>query len=124
MAQWYEKLGAKIGLRVAGLGLLVSAWLECDWLRRLVMENPAADMTGAEFLLGALMFLSASAGAMLLIMGGGLWRPVKVSDRWADSSVAPVPRDFEESLHLLGDAERGDNPGGKGTADPRGAEKS
>lgn len=81
---WYEKFGPRIGLRAAGLGLLISAWFECDWLRRLVMETPVADMTGAEFLLGALMFFSASAGAALAVVGGGLWKPVRVSDRWVD----------------------------------------
>ncbi|HEX7876812.1 MAG TPA: hypothetical protein VF489_09540 [Sphingobium sp.] len=48
------------------------------------METPVADMTGAEFLLGALMFFSASAGAALAVVGGGLWKPVRVSDRWVD----------------------------------------
>lgn len=97
MTQWYEKLGAQIGLRVTGLGLLVSAWFECGLLRRLVTENPAADMTGAEFLLAALMFLSANTGAALSIVGGGLWKPVKVSDRWIDGLAMPVPPEHKPS---------------------------
>ena len=35
------------------------------------MANPAADMAGAEFLLSALMFVSASSGSALTILGGG-----------------------------------------------------
>lgn len=82
MTQWFETWGAKVGLRVVGIALLASAWSECGLLRRLVVEIPAADMTGREFLLGALMFLSASSGAALSVLGGGLWKPVKLSDRW------------------------------------------
>lgn len=95
MTQWYERLGAQIGLRVAGLGLLASAWFECGLLRRLVMETPAADTTVGELLLAALMFLSVSAGAALAVIGGGLWKPVKVSERWADSSVVRASRERE-----------------------------
>lgn len=115
MTQWYKKPGAQIGLRVAGLGLIISAWFECGVLRRLVMETPAADMTGAEFLLGALMFLSASMGTALAIVGGGLWKPVQLSARWTGGVAAPVPREFQASFDKLSNAERerGFDPKGK-----------
>ncbi|WP_176590812.1 hypothetical protein [Sphingobium sp. EM0848] len=124
MTQWYEKLGAQIGLRVAGLGLLVSAGFECIWLRKIVMANPAADMTGGEFLLAALMFISASAGAALTILGGGLWKPVQLSARWTDGLVAPAPRELEVSRHQPGMDRRGNGPNEKGKADSRDSGKS
>ncbi|WP_327754296.1 hypothetical protein VVT58_17610 (plasmid) [Sphingobium sp. SJ10-10] len=80
---WYEHLAAKIGLRIAGLILLISAWPEGGLLRKLVMENPTADMNATELLLAALLFLSASGGAALTAMGSRLWEPVKLSARWS-----------------------------------------
>lgn len=117
MTRWYEKMGAQIGLRVAGIGLLVSAWFECGLLRRLIMEIPATDMTGAEFLLGALTFFSASTGAALAIVGSGLWKPVQLSDRWAESRVVPARREFPASFKRPGNAEAKRGPDEAGKAD-------
>lgn len=88
MSDWHEHLVARIGLRLAGLILLISTWPEGGLLRRLVMENPAADMTMPEFALAALLFLSASAGAALTMMGARLWQPVELSARWTSAMGA------------------------------------
>lgn len=82
MAPWYERTGAKIGLRIVGLMLLISAWPEGGLLHRIVLATPATDMSATEFLLAALLFLTASAGAALVVMGPRLWKPVKLSARW------------------------------------------
>ncbi|KKW90834.1 MULTISPECIES: hypothetical protein [Sphingobium] len=85
MAPWYERWTAQIGLRLAGLLLLASAWPEGGLLRRLVLQNPAAGVDVTEFLLAALLFVSASAGAALIVMGPLLWKPVQLSARWSSS---------------------------------------
>lgn len=103
VTRWYQTWWAKIGLRVAGIAFLISAWLECGLLRRLVWANPATDMTGAQFLLGVLMFLSASSGAALTILGGRLWKPVQLSDRWTDG---PTPRELKPALNDFDSAGR------------------
>lgn len=84
MTRWHDHWMAKIGLRIAGLMLLASAWPEEGLLHRLVMASPAADMSPAQYLLAALLFLSATAGAALTAMGPRLWKPVTLSARWSN----------------------------------------
>lgn len=83
MKQWHETIVAKIGLRIAGLVLLVSAWMAGGWLRALVAGQSGRDATAPQLLLAALVFLSASAGMALAVMGPALWEMVTVPDRWA-----------------------------------------
>ena len=56
MICWYDHLAAKIGLRIAGIFLLISAWPEGLLLRRLVLARP--EISACDFLLGLLLFLS------------------------------------------------------------------
>lgn len=81
---WYEKLRARIGLRLAGLALLLTDWRGWGLLCRLVRAHPAAEATVGQCLLAALLFLGASVGAALLVMGADLWKPVTISARWSD----------------------------------------
>ncbi|WP_375197916.1 hypothetical protein [Sphingobium sp.] len=101
MTRWYDHRGARILLRIAGLMLLASAWPEEGLLRRLVMANPAEGMTPTQYLLGALLFLSATGGAALTAMGAGLWKPVSLSERWSASlpSARPGGRIAEGHRH-------------------------
>ena len=80
---WHEKLGARIGLRVAGIGLLAFAWMACVWLQNMVRVSASAEDSPLQCLLAAAIFASASAGLLLTFVGAGLWEPVMVSDRWA-----------------------------------------
>ncbi|NWK98959.1 hypothetical protein DM806_25495 [Sphingobium lactosutens] len=93
MAYWHERLSARIGLRLAGLALLASVWPEDALLRTLVSANPAGEASPSQVLLAALLFMTASAGMALAVMGAGLWAPVTVSDRWAATVPLPVRRD-------------------------------
>jgi hypothetical protein len=93
MAHWYDQLWARIGLRLAGLLLLISAWSEGRVLRHHVLFHPDHDMTVAEFLLGALLFCSASMGMALITAGGRLWKPVPLSSRW----TVTAPRNGDHS---------------------------
>ncbi|WP_313801797.1 hypothetical protein [Sphingobium sp.] len=86
MTPWHDHITAKIGLRIAGLMLLGSAWPEEGLLHRLVMARPAAEMSVTQFLLAALLFLSATAGVALTAMGPRLWKPAKLSARWSSCS--------------------------------------
>ncbi|WP_242126523.1 hypothetical protein [Sphingobium sp. Sx8-8] len=85
MTGWYDHWIAKTGLRIAGLMLLASAWPEENILHRMVMEHPAAGMSVGQYLLGALLFLSATSGAALTAMGPRLWKPVPLSARWSSN---------------------------------------
>lgn len=100
MARWHERRTAKIGLRIAGLLLLASAWAEATLLNDLVRDHSAQDASVSEFLLAAVMFASASAGAALTILGSALWEPVPLSARWARRApehprpVSPSRKEF------------------------------
>lgn len=85
MTQWRPSLVTRIGARLLGLALLCSLWPQSAWLHRLVRASPAT--TPGQCLLAALCFLSASAGAALLMMGAGLWKPVTVARRWEAQSL-------------------------------------
>ena len=83
MTRWYEHWAAKVGLRLAGVILLISTWPEEGLLHRLVLGTPGAEMSFVEFALAAFLFLSGSIGAALTVMGPRLWRPVTLSARWS-----------------------------------------
>lgn len=82
MIRWYERWPARIGLRLAGLALLACAWAEGSVLHDLVDAGTRSDPTAAQLLVAALLFVSASLGAALAVVGAGLWKPVALSDRW------------------------------------------
>ncbi|MET0372224.1 MAG: hypothetical protein ABW039_12710 [Sphingobium sp.] len=94
MTEWHEKLPANIGVRLCGLALLTSVWFEGVWLRSLVLESGGADATAPQFLLAGAIFLSASFGMALMIVGTGLWEKVTISSRWATRVPIPVSRDL------------------------------
>lgn len=80
MTHWHHRLVARIGLRLAGLALIVGLWPQGAALRALVRQSAA--ITPAQILLAAACVVSASAGAMLFIWGADLWKPVRVAPRW------------------------------------------
>lgn len=80
MEQWQPGAAAQIGLRLIGLGLLAGLAPESRWLHAAVAQSAA--ISPAQALLAMLCFLTASAGAALLMMGPELWRPVAVAPRW------------------------------------------
>ncbi|MCI4590559.1 hypothetical protein MOK15_10675 [Sphingobium sp. BYY-5] len=59
-------------MRLAGLALLGSAWMEGGLLQSIVAANPSAEASIQQILLAALMFMSASGGMLLAIVGAGL----------------------------------------------------
>ena len=81
MTHWYEHWSAQFCVRVAGVVLLATAWMEGGALDRLVTDPTAAQGAGA-LLLAAMLFVSASLGMALAIVGPGLWKPVRLSARW------------------------------------------
>lgn len=91
MTHWHEKTCAKIGLRLAGLALLLSAGAEGTLLNSLVHQNAGQETDAIAFLLAALMCASASAGAALAWLGAGLWKPVALSARWTSNPPKAGP---------------------------------
>lgn len=89
MCPWYRKLWVSIGLRAVGVAILGSAYVEGGWLCTLVHAHPRGDATPGEFLLAAILFASASAGTALAALGGRLWEPVQLSQRWQASLSDP-----------------------------------
>jgi hypothetical protein len=78
LTPWYRHWTAQVGLRVAGLALLLSGWPDIAALR-----NDAALPTSCfDLALAALLFASVSAGAALTLFGPDLWKPARVSARW------------------------------------------
>lgn len=81
-------------IRIPGLLLLGICALAAWRLHQLVVAPPRHGPTGFEFLLGALAFLSASAGAALTALGRGLFAPVPTPPRpWrvVQSGNEPTP---------------------------------
>jgi hypothetical protein len=90
MTHWYQHWSAQLGLRAAGLALLATAWMEGRALDHLVGDPIAAHGVGA-LLLAALLFVSASLGMALAIVGPGLWKPVRLSARWEGADLPDSP---------------------------------
>ena len=88
MSKWHETIAAKIGLRLGGLGLLALGWVIGRSLAHLVDQGGLQAITSTEFVEGATLFLSGSAGSALLLFGSGLWKEVRIAERWVtqDSS--------------------------------------
>ena len=76
-----------LSLRLAGAGLLAIAALAATRLAALAHDSDPTTMPLA-YLLAAIVFGSASAGAALLIHGRHLFDPVRVAGRWARQTVA------------------------------------
>lgn len=74
-------MAAHLGLRLAGVMLLILAWAVSVALSKLVDGQSGHPLTVVEFLLAALLFVSASLGTALALIGPGLWAPVILSDR-------------------------------------------
>ncbi|MDF0544752.1 hypothetical protein PX699_20595 [Sphingobium sp. H39-3-25] len=83
MTYWYQDVRAQIGLRLAGLALIALAGASAALLRHLVIGHPRAVVTLIQMLLAATATMAGSFGAALAVVGPGLWKPVRVSDRWA-----------------------------------------
>ncbi|QGP79114.1 hypothetical protein [Sphingobium sp. CAP-1] len=85
MASWHPSLTARIGVRLIGIALLLGLRPESVRLHRLVEQS--TTITPAQALLAATCFISASLGAMLLVCGPNLWKPVSVARRWHGHAV-------------------------------------
>lgn len=74
-------LTVRLSLRAAGLALLLALWPMAAWLTHAArgQDQPSPLL----FAVGCLCFMSASAGAALLIAGWRLIAPVTVSRRWS-----------------------------------------
>lgn len=80
MSDWRPRPAAQIGLRLLGLALIASLRPQSAWLHLLVRQSGA--VTPVQLLLAASCFVSATAGAALLLLGPDLWKPVRVAARW------------------------------------------
>lgn len=103
MKKWHETLAANLGLRVAGVALLLLGWSAALRLHQMALVTPAREANSVMMLLAAIVFLCGSAGSALIFVGPGLWETVEVSERWRR---LPAP-DFEAPTLL----ERDLNPG-------------
>ena len=81
-----RRLRTDLSLRVSGILLLAIAVIAIQTLTRL---HPA---TGAlAFLLAMIGFVCASVGAMLVVVGGHIHDPVRISARWQRASRRAAP---------------------------------
>ncbi|WP_294054935.1 hypothetical protein [Sphingomonas sp.] len=69
-------------LRLAGVALLVLAWLTAVTLRARVLAVPA-ERDGLAYFLAAATFLSASGGTLLATLGRHVFDRVEVARRWS-----------------------------------------
>ncbi|HUD31243.1 MAG TPA: hypothetical protein VMQ93_20435 [Novosphingobium sp.] len=88
MVRWHETLGARIGLRVVGAGLLLGAAAAVLRLHRAVHAQGVHGETAAELGLCLLAVACLLAGNALLIVGPGLWARVSVPGRWFPEPTA------------------------------------
>ncbi|RVT40179.1 hypothetical protein [Sphingobium algorifonticola] len=73
-------------LRLTGGALLGLAWLCADWLARIMPPGIAEPVPTFALILALLMFVAATGGTSLLLLGGHILDPVRVSTRWARSA--------------------------------------
>jgi hypothetical protein len=79
---WYEKTGASVLLRLAGLGMVTIACFTGAALRsRAAAGGLSSDP--AAYLLAAAAFLCASVGGMLTALGSHIFDKVEISRRWS-----------------------------------------
>ncbi|KQM47216.1 hypothetical protein ASE69_14410 [Sphingomonas sp. Leaf208] len=72
-----DRLRTDLSLRASGVLSLAIAVIAIHTLARL---HPATDPLA--FLLAMTGFVCASAGAMLVVVGGHIYDPVRISARW------------------------------------------
>ncbi len=72
-----RRLRTDLSLRASGLLSLAIAFTATYTLARLQLQTGALA-----FLLATIGFVCASAGAMLLVVGGHIHDPVRISARW------------------------------------------
>jgi hypothetical protein len=78
---WYEKNGASLALRLAGVALLGLAWFAASLLRSRALAGPVEGDPVA-FLLAGATFVCGSGGALLGLLGRHIFDRVEVSRRW------------------------------------------
>lgn len=71
-----------LGLRVSGIALLAFSAILAVSLHEHALAAPPQEPTLAILLIAAAIYLSASFGSALLIVGLRLWEPVQVAERW------------------------------------------
>jgi hypothetical protein len=78
-----RSLAKDVLLRVIGLGLITLALAAVRHLYAMVHVPPMHEGSPAEMAMGAVAFLSASAGATLAALGIHIFDEVEISPRWA-----------------------------------------
>lgn len=101
MTQWHETRAANIGLRLAGLLLIGLVTLAGHHLFEHIQQHLRDEPTPFDIMCAAVTVLTGSAGCLLFFDGPGLWRQVRISDRWVQRLPGPVPREFEALLGEL-----------------------
>lgn len=86
MTHWHEKRVAQIGLRLIGLGLLVTAALLTHGLYLEVHSHSPRHASTLELGLCALDWIVLLSGNLLLFVGPALWKQVAVPGRWTPRS--------------------------------------
>lgn len=82
MAGWQRSGRGDVVLRLAGALLCLVAWRTFARLIAWDRVPGAGAASGLPFVLGTLGFLSACAGAAMLLLGRHLFDEVEVSSRW------------------------------------------
>jgi hypothetical protein len=89
---WHEKAGANVLLRLAGVALLALAWAVGEALHRRALAGPVNGDVLA-YLLAALTFVCATAGAALAVMGSHIFDQIEIAARWGRPEINPLPLD-------------------------------
>ncbi len=77
-----KSLAADLGLRGAGLALVLLSIAAIHWLTILVHAGGRHEGTPLELLLALVGFVGASIGSGLLMIGAHIHDPIEVSGRW------------------------------------------
>ncbi|HEX7784187.1 MAG TPA: hypothetical protein VF509_15390 [Sphingobium sp.] len=83
MENYYRKPWVAAMLRACGALLLVAVWISAPAFSALVARHRLGGPTMAEVAAAILLFLSASLGCALALLGKHLLAPVIISARWS-----------------------------------------
>ena len=86
----YRRRGADALLRIAGLATLAVAYLAARALIALPGRHGPAGAPAVEYLLALASFVGASVGSAMAMRGARLLDRVRISERWARPSDAPI----------------------------------